>query len=105
MVAATLALVLFAVLLFRPAQKDSSVAVALPPLLTSRGSVTPLILPSGDWQGAVATLRRAPKKLAPRLTLVAKNNEGAAVIRVKTSDPNVVILWVVGSGSEQEKER
>lgn len=103
--AATLALVFFAVLLFRPAQKESSATAELPPLLASRGSVTPLILPSRDWQGAVRTPRRAPKKPAPRLTLVAKNNEDMPVIRVQTSDPNVVILWVVGNGSEQEKEQ
>jgi anti-sigma factor RsiW len=102
--AAALALIFFVVLLLRPAQKDSSVAVALPPLLTSRGSVTPLVLPSRDWQGAVTTPRRAPKKSAPRLTLVATNNEDTPVVQVKTSDPNVVILWVVGGGSEQERK-
>lgn len=101
--AASLALIFFAALLLGPAQKNFSATVELPPLPAGRASLGPLVLPSRvlpsrDWKGAV---RRAP----PRLTLVAKSSESMPVIRVKTSDPNVVILWVVGDGSEQEKEQ
>jgi anti-sigma factor RsiW len=105
--AATVALVFFAVLLFRPAPvpRTLSRTTTLPPLISSSGSITPLVLPSRDWQGAVRTPRRVAKKPPPRLTLVAKNSEDTPVVRVKTSDPNVVILWVVGDGSEQEKEQ
>ena len=96
--AASLALVFVAVLLLRPAQKQSApaTAVELPPLPAGRASLGPLILPGRDWHPAV-------RHAQPRLTLVAKSSENMPVIRVKTSDPNIVILWVVGSGSEQEK--
>jgi hypothetical protein len=37
------------------------------------------------------------------MTLVARN-EGPPVIRLKTADPNVVVLWIVSGGSEQENQ-
>jgi anti-sigma factor RsiW len=96
--AASLAFVIFTAIIIRPAQKEPAVAtVALPPLPTGRASLGPLVLTSRNREGAV---RRAP----PRLTLVAKNSESMPVVRVRTSDPNVVILWVVGSGSEEENK-
>ncbi len=102
-VAACLALIILAVPRFKPVRKGPSVTTVLPPVVSNHGPVAPLVLPSRDWQGAVRAKARVRKKAVLQLTLVAKNNEGAPVIRVKTSDPNVVILWVVGNGSEQEK--
>lgn len=103
-VAACLALIILAVPRFMPVRKGPSLTTVLPPVVPS-SPVAPLILPSRDWQGAVRAKAPVRKKAVHQLTLVAKNNEDAPVIRVKTSDPNVVILWVVGNGSEQEKEQ
>ena len=95
--AASLALIFFAPAPFRPAQKEpAAAAVELPPIPAGRASLGPLILPSRHWH-------RAVRHVEPKLTLFAKNNEGLPVVRVKTSDPNVVILWVVSGGSEQER--
>ncbi len=37
-----------------------------------------------------------------QMSVIAQNN-GSPVIRMKTADPNVVILWIVSGGSEGEK--
>lgn len=95
---AALAFIFFAVPRPKPTLKDSAATVVLPPLLVGRASLGPLVLPSPER-------RRPIKRALPRLTLVAKNSEDMPVVRVKTSDPDVVILWVVGGGSEQEKEQ
>ena len=103
-VAACLALIIFGVPRFKPVQQGPSLTTVLPPIVSS-SPVAPLILPSRDWQGAVRAKAHVRKKASPQLALVAKNNEDAPVIRVRTSDPNIVILWVVDSGSEQEKKQ
>jgi anti-sigma factor RsiW len=105
--AASLAFLLVGILLFRPAPAPPNVSVAttLPPLMSIHRLVMPLTLPSRDREEAVKTARRTPNRPAPQLMLVAKNSEDMPVVRVKTSDPDVVILWVVGDGSEQEKEQ
>jgi anti-sigma factor RsiW len=92
--------VVFGVLLFRPGRVPSepAVAIALPPLPIGRASAPPLVLPSPVLHRAVKA-----KHVEPRLTLLAHSDGDMPVVRVKTSDPNVVILWVVGGDSEQEK--
>jgi anti-sigma factor RsiW len=99
--AALAALVFAGVARFRPgpAPVKVSTTLALPPLPHGRGPVMPLVLPKSVEH------KKPVRRVKPRLTLVANNSEGMPVVRVRTSDPDVVILWVVGDGSEQEKEQ
>jgi anti-sigma factor RsiW len=102
--AAATAMVVFVfvgILRFRPqsAPVKVSTAIVLPPLPHGRGSVARLVLPKSVEH------EKPVKRAKPRLTLVANNSESMPVVRVRTSDPDVVILWVVGNGSEQEKEQ
>jgi hypothetical protein len=99
--AAIAAFVFGGILWFRPVPEPPrvSTATALPPLPGGRSSVARLVLQSHVEH------KKPMKKAKPRLTLVANNSEGMPVVRVRTSDPDVVILWVVGDGSEQEKEQ
>ena len=99
----------FTVLLFRPVRVGHT-----PPVIPARTTAStpaqvaaprPAVaeirtLPPPDSSGREAVKRR---HVPPRLTLVAHSNPNMPVVRVKSSDPNVVILWVVGGGSEQEK--
>ena len=98
---AMIALIFVGIVRFRPGPTPVKVAtaLALPPLPHGRGSVARLVLPSRVEH------EKPRKKTKPRLTLVANNSEGMPIVRVRTSDPDVVILWVVGDGSEQEKEQ
>lgn len=82
----------------RPVHQALPPAVELPPLPAGRAYLGPLVLPRTELKASV-------NAAAPRLTLMAKSSASSPVIRVKTSDPDVVILWVVGDGSEQEKEQ
>jgi anti-sigma factor RsiW len=97
--AAMVAFVFVGILWFRPVPEPVKVATrpVLPPLPHGRGSVTRLVLPKSVEH------EKPVRRAKPRLTLVANNSEGMPVVRVRTSDPDVVILWVVGDGSEQEK--
>lgn len=83
----------------QPVPAEVSTTTALPPLPHGRGPVTQLVLPKNVEH------KKPVRRVKPRLTLVANNRVGMPVVRVRTSDPDVVILWVVGDGSEQEKEQ
>jgi hypothetical protein len=99
--AAMVVLIFIGILRFRPVPEPPKVstATALPPLPHGPGSVIRLVLPKSVEH------EKPVRNTKPRLTLVANSSEGMPVIRVRTSDPDVVILWVVGDGSEQEKEQ
>jgi Putative zinc-finger len=47
--------------------------------------------------------RKVRQSTSPALLTLKAQRDGPPVIRVKTTDPNVVILWVMNEGPEQEK--
>ena len=100
--AATAVVALLAVALgsfVRPAPKvrpPAATAQEKPPELSPRPT-----LPIRTHMAAARRTR--PHRNPPQMTLVARN-EGPPVIRLKTADPNVVVLWIVSGGSEQENQ-
>jgi anti-sigma factor RsiW len=108
--AAVLAIVAFAYLHHVPAnaparQQPAAVSIARSGTVAKQ---LPQVASKSLPRAPLVRTQRKPKKhgfVRPGVTemSVVAQNGGPPVIRMKTTDPNVVILWIVSGGSEQEK--